>query len=90
MDQHAGEPAPQGGDSRSASTPIVSLDFSVSYSTAKREALQRWERAYLGELLRRAGPNLSRAARIAGTDRNYLRDRLKRHAMWPMRGAVEL
>jgi len=57
------------------------FDPSVPFRAAKLHAVSRWECAYLEELMRRAGGNLSRAARAAKMDRGHLRDLLHRHAI---------
>jgi DNA-binding NtrC family response regulator len=54
-------------------------DFSVSFRDAKEEAIARFERRYLRELLAAHQGNLSRAARAVRMDRNHLRDLARRH-----------
>jgi DNA-binding NtrC family response regulator len=51
----------------------------VSFRADKERAVARWERAYLAELLRGHGGNLSQAARAARMDRNHLRELLVKH-----------
>jgi DNA-binding NtrC family response regulator len=46
---------------------------SLPYAEAKREALQRFDAAYVEALLAKAGGNLSTAARFAGLDRSNFR-----------------
>jgi DNA-binding NtrC family response regulator len=67
------EPA---GEPRGAQEPT---DESLSFRVAKERATARWEWQYLSELVRRAGGNLSRAAREARMDRGHLRELLARH-----------
>jgi DNA-binding NtrC family response regulator len=55
------------------------FDESLSFRAAKERAVVRWERAYLAELLRRHGGNLSRAARAARMDRTHLRELGRRY-----------
>lgn len=43
--------------------------------------IDEFERAYLARLLARAGTNISRAASLAGIERQSLRDLLKRHGL---------
>jgi DNA-binding NtrC family response regulator len=54
-------------------------DLELSFRVAKERAVARWERAYVRALVRASEGNLSRAARAARMDRNYLRELLKRH-----------
>ena len=53
-------------------------DASVPYHQAKDALLARFEREYFTDLLRRAGDNLSQAARSAGLERKYLYRLLER------------
>jgi transcriptional regulator with GAF, ATPase, and Fis domain len=48
---------------------------------AKEDASARIERAFLGELLERAGGNVSMAARIAGMNRSVLYEMIDRHGV---------
>ncbi|MEM9010971.1 MAG: sigma 54-interacting transcriptional regulator [Pseudomonadota bacterium] len=52
-----------------------------AFNDAKREAIDRFERAYLTELLERTGGNVSRAARLAGKERRALGKLLCKHAI---------
>ena len=45
---------------------------------AKQRVVDDWERGYLEALMARAGGSITRAARTARMDRNYLRERLTR------------
>ena len=51
------------------------------FKEAKRTVIDEFERAYLSRLLARAGTNISRAAALAGIERQSLRDLLKRHGL---------
>ncbi len=51
----------------------------LEYPEAKRRLLASFDEAYTGELLRRAGGNMSEAARLAGLDRSNFRRLVKRH-----------
>lgn len=68
LDRDAEEPAP-------ASTPLE------PFKEAKRTVVDEFERAYLARLLARTGKNVSRAAALAGIERQSLRDLLKRHGL---------
>jgi len=57
------------------------FDPEVRFRVAKEQAIARWERAYLRDLLREAEGNVSRAARLARMDRNHLRELLRRHGL---------
>jgi DNA-binding NtrC family response regulator len=52
-----------------------------SFRVAKERAVARWEREWLGALVKRHDGNLSRAARAARMDRNHLRELLRRHGV---------
>jgi DNA-binding NtrC family response regulator len=51
------------------------------FKEAKRTVIDEFERAYLSRLLARSGTNISRAAALAGIERQSLRDLLKRHGL---------
>jgi DNA-binding NtrC family response regulator len=51
------------------------------FKEAKRTVIDEFEKAYLSRLLARAGTNISRAAALAGIERQSLRDLLKRHGL---------
>ncbi|MBK6848853.1 MAG: sigma-54-dependent Fis family transcriptional regulator [Proteobacteria bacterium] len=51
------------------------------YREARAEALARFERGYLGELIKQCGGNASQAARRAAMDRPYLLNLLRRHGL---------
>ena len=53
------------------------------FQDAKADVIEKFERAYLADLLARAVGNLSEAARIAGLERKYLYRVLDRHGMRP-------
>jgi DNA-binding NtrC family response regulator len=72
-------PAPPESDR----APLGKAD--VPYHDAKSALLARFEKEYLADLLRRAGGNLSQAARIAGLERKYLYKVLERAGMLPSR-----
>jgi two-component system, NtrC family, response regulator GlrR len=66
-------------DSDEATALEAPCDFTISFRDAKEEAVSRFERRYLRELLQAHQGNLSRAARAVRMDRNHLRDLAKRH-----------
>jgi DNA-binding NtrC family response regulator len=51
------------------------------FKEAKRTLIDEFEKAYLARLLARAGTNISRAASLAGIERQSLRDLLRRHGL---------
>ncbi len=51
------------------------------FKEAKRTVIDEFERGYLSRLLAKAGTNISRAAALAGIERQSLRDLLKRHGL---------
>ncbi|MEZ4403809.1 MAG: sigma 54-interacting transcriptional regulator [Kofleriaceae bacterium] len=57
----------------------------MSFRDAKEQAVARFERRYVRELIAAHQGNLSRAARSVRMDRNHLRDLAKRHDV-PLRG----
>ena len=62
-----------------AAPDYETFDPAVPFRLAKERMTARWERWYVGELLRRSGRNLTAAARIGRMDRGYLRELLKQH-----------
>jgi len=58
----------------------VPFDPSVPFRDAKEQAMGRWVRWYIGELMRHTNGNLSHAARLSQSDRSYLRRLLRRYA----------
>lgn len=70
-------------ESEAESEPLARAD--VPYHEAKDALIERFERAYCTDLLRRAGGNLSKAARIAGLERKYLYKILERAGCTPQR-----
>jgi DNA-binding NtrC family response regulator len=60
----------------------AALDLAGSFASAKAQAIERFERAYLAALMRRSGDNLSRAAREADLARHHLRDLLKKRGLY--------
>ena len=64
------------GGQRQAATETVTADR--PYHEAKAELVDRFEKAYLTDLLRRASGNISEAARQAGVERKHLYKMLER------------
>ncbi|MCO5172438.1 MAG: sigma-54-dependent Fis family transcriptional regulator [Planctomycetes bacterium] len=52
-----------------------------SFAEAKERMLERWEVAYLQDLLRRTGGNVARAAREARVDKKHLHRKLRRYGI---------
>jgi DNA-binding NtrC family response regulator len=61
----------------------------IPYHDAKEALVARFDREYCADLLRRAGGNLSQAARIAGLERKYLYKVLDRAGLRPPSGAAD-
>lgn len=51
----------------------IEYDETATYDVARKRLLADFRRAYSAELLKRAGGNLSEAARQAGIDRSNFR-----------------
>jgi transcriptional regulator with GAF, ATPase, and Fis domain len=62
------------------------FDPTVPFRDAKNQAIARWERWYIRELLAYTNGNLSQAARIVQSDRSYLRKLVRRYADGPADG----
>jgi DNA-binding NtrC family response regulator len=60
------------------------LNLSGEFTPAKEQAIERFESAYLGALMKRCSGNLSLAARQAGVARHHLRDLLKKRGLYGM------
>jgi DNA-binding NtrC family response regulator len=60
------------------------LNLSGEFTPAKDRAIERFESAYLGALMKRCGGNLSLASREAGLARHHLRDLLKKRGLYGM------
>jgi two-component system, NtrC family, response regulator GlrR len=58
----------------------MTFDPNVPFRDAKNQAIARWERWYIRELLAYTNGNLSQAARIVQSDRSYLRKLVRRYA----------
>jgi DNA-binding NtrC family response regulator len=54
---------------------------SLPFKEAKSQVVDAFERAYLTDLIQRAGGNVSQAAREARLDRHHLKDLLKKHGI---------
>lgn len=52
-----------------------------SFRAAKEKAIACWERGYIEALVKKNEGNLSKAARAARMDRNYLRELIRRHGI---------
>jgi DNA-binding NtrC family response regulator len=61
--------------------PASTIDPSLSYEVARRQALDAFEIAYLTAALARAEGNVAAAARDAGVNRAYLYRLLQRHGL---------
>jgi DNA-binding NtrC family response regulator len=59
--------------------PVLHLHSGEDFRGAKRRVVAEFERAYVRDLLRAAGGNVSAAARLARMDRNHLRALVARY-----------
>jgi DNA-binding NtrC family response regulator len=66
---------------RSSKRPPAPDELIAPFKEAKREAVAEFERTYVSELLACAGGSISRAAALAGIERNSLRALLRRHGL---------
>ncbi len=74
----SGQPMPSSDPVKSAGRPIESIVAGVDleglpYAEAKKRMLTAFNQAYVGELLRATGGNMSEAARRSGLDRSNFR-----------------
>lgn len=53
----------------------------INFSTAKGQVIARFEREFLTDLIRRTAGNVSKAARLSGTERRQLGKMLKKHGI---------
>jgi DNA-binding NtrC family response regulator len=60
------------------------LNLSGEFTPAKEQAIERFESAYLGALMKRCGGNLSLAAREADLARHHLRELLRKRGLYGM------
>jgi two-component system nitrogen regulation response regulator GlnG len=67
------------GIASDAGAPPGHFEAGVGFHEAKERMITSWERAFLSDLLSRAGGNISEAARRGGIDRPYLYRLLKKH-----------
>ena len=51
------------------------------FKAAKQSVVEEFERDYLARLLAKTSHNLSRAAALAGVERNHLRDLCRKHGL---------
>jgi DNA-binding NtrC family response regulator len=74
--------AGEGDGFRGTRDERTALDLSGTFADAKGRAIERFESSYLAALMKRAGGNLSRAARDADVARHHLRDLLKKRGLY--------
>ncbi len=70
-----------GTGSDSESRPLATCD--ESYHDAKERLVQRFQKDYLSDLMRRHGTSISQAARVAGLERKYLYRLLAEYDLLP-------
>ena len=64
-----------------ASVPAARLPTTLAYADARRHAIDAFERAYLGDVLREHGGKVAAAAKTAGIARVYFYRLLQRHGL---------
>jgi DNA-binding NtrC family response regulator len=64
-----------------ASRPEIAASADRPFSEAKLDLVERFERAYLRDLLARHGDNLAQAARVADIERKHLYRLLEKHGL---------
>lgn len=74
--------AGEGQGFRGTADERTALDLTGTFSEAKDRAIERFEKAYLGLLMRRCQGNLSAASRQADIARHHLRDLLKKRGLY--------
>jgi DNA-binding NtrC family response regulator len=60
---------------------VAQIPIDTPYRVAKQQCVDQFERQFLTRLIEHFGGNLSAAARAAHTDRNYLRELLRKHGI---------
>ncbi len=78
LERQLPEPAPVPAAPALPSEPGFAGLFDLNYRDAKQKALDSFEEAYFSAILRRAGGNVSEAARQAGLDRSNFRRAARR------------
>jgi DNA-binding NtrC family response regulator len=68
------------GDPERRATFTDEFEPQLTFRDAKERATALWERWYVAQLLRHTHGNLSEAARVAHSDRGYLRKLLRKHS----------
>ena len=71
------------GGSHGFGGDVIGRVLEAPYKRARREVTDEFERRYLERLLERSGGNVRGAARLAGIDRTYLTNLLRRHGLRP-------
>jgi two-component system, NtrC family, nitrogen regulation response regulator GlnG len=64
-----------------SSSPEAGTGEALPFRAARERLIEAWEREYLVELLRKAGHNVSEAARRAGLSRVYLHELIRKHGL---------
>ena len=75
------EPAIGAGHAPPGDTEAPAQDINQGFTAAKQRAIRSFERSYLIALMQRADGNVSRAARLSGTERRQLGKMLKRYGI---------
>ena len=68
---------------------METIDLSLAFKDGKMRAIEHFERAYLLALMKETEGNVSKAARLAQTDRTYLSRLLAKHSIRPVDSTCE-
>ena len=72
---------PQGSGAGDGASSVDAALMGLPYHEAKEAWIDRFERAYVEDILRRSGGNVSKAARDAGVDRRHLQRLMARFGL---------
>jgi DNA-binding NtrC family response regulator len=64
----------------------AALDLTGTFAVAKERAIERFESAYLGAVMKRSGGNISLASREVDLARHHLRELLKKRGLYGVAG----
>ena len=79
LELHIAPPSGLAAPATSDAAPVAADGEPLSYRAAKSRALQEFDRAYLTQMVRRTGGNVTQAALLAGKERRAFGKLLKRY-----------